>query len=309
MRDVSIRLYQTAADFALTRGIIIADTKFEFGLDDNGVMHLMDEVLTADSSRFWPADSYAPGMSPPSFDKQFVRDYLETLTDWNKAAPAPTVPEFWPTGAQAVSQASTGRKLAMDWFLMHSRRWYWMQSQVGTSWPFVGQPGLPTQQGAVNLGTVYGSGQRGLLPNGVVLPDYDRDIQKNITAHYRRLLDALIEERQSSDLPLARSSSGSTSMNRWLVTEHKKRFNGMPPDFFVAGGAAAAAGVSGLLALLTWYGGRQDQLLAPVRVVTASPPAMLKIRLLAGLSADFAALGREIEAVTTAGADWRKMAR
>jgi phosphoribosylaminoimidazole-succinocarboxamide synthase len=92
MRDVSIKLYQTAADYAATRGIIIADTKFEFGLDDNGVMHLMDEVLTADSSRFWPADSYAPGMSPPSFDKQFVRDYLEALKDWNKTAPAPALP-------------------------------------------------------------------------------------------------------------------------------------------------------------------------------------------------------------------------
>ena len=92
MRDVSIRLYKTAADYAATRGIIIADTKFEFGLDEHGTMHLMDEVLTADSSRFWPADSYAPGMSPPSFDKQFVRDYLETLTDWNKTAPAPPLP-------------------------------------------------------------------------------------------------------------------------------------------------------------------------------------------------------------------------
>jgi phosphoribosylaminoimidazole-succinocarboxamide synthase len=92
MRDVSIQLYQAAADYAATRGIIIADTKFEFGLDDNGVMHLMDEVLTADSSRFWPADSYAEGISPPSFDKQFVRDYLETLIDWGKTAPAPALP-------------------------------------------------------------------------------------------------------------------------------------------------------------------------------------------------------------------------
>jgi phosphoribosylaminoimidazole-succinocarboxamide synthase len=92
MRDVSIKLYQTAADYAAERGIIIADTKFEFGLDDNGTLHLMDEVLTADSSRFWPADSYAPGMSPPSFDKQFVRDYLETVTSWNKTAPAPALP-------------------------------------------------------------------------------------------------------------------------------------------------------------------------------------------------------------------------
>lgn len=92
IRDISIRLYQTAADYAATRGILIADTKFEFGLDQHGVLHLMDEVLTADSSRFWPADSYAPGISPPSFDKQFVRDYLETLHDWNKTAPAPVLP-------------------------------------------------------------------------------------------------------------------------------------------------------------------------------------------------------------------------
>jgi len=92
MREVSIALYRTAADYAATRGIIIADTKFEFGLDENGTLHLMDEVLTADSSRFWPADSYQPGSSPPSFDKQFVRDYLETLKDWNKTPPAPTLP-------------------------------------------------------------------------------------------------------------------------------------------------------------------------------------------------------------------------
>ena len=91
IRDISIKLYQAASDFAATRGIIIADTKFEFGLDTHGVLHLMDEVLTADSSRFWPADSYQPGSSPPSFDKQFVRDYLETLT-WNKTAPAPSLP-------------------------------------------------------------------------------------------------------------------------------------------------------------------------------------------------------------------------
>ena len=92
IRDTSIRLYQAAADYAATRGIIIADTKFEFGLDTDGTMVLMDEVLTADSSRFWPADSYAVGISPPSFDKQFVRDYLETLTAWPKTAPAPTLP-------------------------------------------------------------------------------------------------------------------------------------------------------------------------------------------------------------------------
>ena len=92
MRDISIKLYQTAADYAATRGIIIADTKFEFGLDDNGVLHLMDEVLTADSSRFWPADSYQVGISPPSFDKQFVRDYLETVPGWDKTPPAPALP-------------------------------------------------------------------------------------------------------------------------------------------------------------------------------------------------------------------------
>ena len=93
IREISLALYTTAAEFAATRGIIIADTKFEFGLDANGTLHLMDEVLTADSSRFWPADLYTPGNSPPSFDKQFVRDYLETLTDWNKAAPAPGLPD------------------------------------------------------------------------------------------------------------------------------------------------------------------------------------------------------------------------
>ena len=93
IRSVSIELYKTAADYAATRGIIIADTKFEFGLDKDGVLHLMDEVLTADSSRFWPAASYQVGISPPSFDKQFVRDYLETVTSWNKTAPAPTLPQ------------------------------------------------------------------------------------------------------------------------------------------------------------------------------------------------------------------------
>lgn len=93
IRSVSIELYKTAADYAATRGIIIADTKFEFGLDKDGVLHLMDEVLTADSSRFWPAASYQVGISPPSFDKQFVRDYLETVTSWDKTAPAPTLPD------------------------------------------------------------------------------------------------------------------------------------------------------------------------------------------------------------------------
>ena len=92
VRDSSLRLYQEAAEYAKERGIIIADTKFEFGLDDNGTLTLIDEVLTPDSSRFWPADQYQPGTSPVSFDKQFVRDYLETL-DWNKTAPGPALPE------------------------------------------------------------------------------------------------------------------------------------------------------------------------------------------------------------------------
>ncbi len=91
VKDVSLRLYREAAAYALTKGIIIADTKFEFGVDDRGVLHLIDEVLTPDSSRFWPLDQYQVGVSPPSFDKQFVRDYLETLT-WNKQPPAPHLP-------------------------------------------------------------------------------------------------------------------------------------------------------------------------------------------------------------------------
>ncbi len=92
IRDASFALYQRAADYAAGKGIIIADTKFEFGLDKTGVLHVMDEVLTADSSRYWPADEYKVGISPPSYDKQYVRDYLETL-DWNKAPPAPTLPQ------------------------------------------------------------------------------------------------------------------------------------------------------------------------------------------------------------------------
>jgi len=91
VRDVTLKLYSEAADYARQRGIIIADTKFEFGLDDAGVLHLIDEALTPDSSRFWPADTYAVGNNPPSFDKQFVRDYLETL-DWDKQAPGPKLP-------------------------------------------------------------------------------------------------------------------------------------------------------------------------------------------------------------------------
>jgi phosphoribosylaminoimidazole-succinocarboxamide synthase len=91
IRDISIRLYKQAADFAATRGIIIADTKFEFGLDNHGKLYLMDEALTADSSRFWPADEYKVGTNPPSFDKQFVRDWLETQP-WKKEPPAPKLP-------------------------------------------------------------------------------------------------------------------------------------------------------------------------------------------------------------------------
>jgi phosphoribosylaminoimidazole-succinocarboxamide synthase len=103
LRDISLRLYTEASEYARTRGIIIADTKFEFGKDKDGVITLIDEVLTPDSSRFWPADQYAPGKSQPSFDKQFVRDYLETL-DWNKQPPAPPLPP-------EIAQATTERYL------------------------------------------------------------------------------------------------------------------------------------------------------------------------------------------------------
>jgi phosphoribosylaminoimidazole-succinocarboxamide synthase len=91
VKTTSLEVYEYASRFALQRGIIIADTKFEFGLDADGKLYLMDEVLTPDSSRFWPKDSWQPGSSPPSYDKQFVRDYLETL-DWNKQAPGPQIP-------------------------------------------------------------------------------------------------------------------------------------------------------------------------------------------------------------------------
>ena len=92
VRSTAIALYQAAADYAATRGIIIADTKFEFGLDEQGVLTLMDEALTPDSSRFWPAKSYRVGSNPPSFDKQFVRDWLES-TGWNKQPPPPALPQ------------------------------------------------------------------------------------------------------------------------------------------------------------------------------------------------------------------------
>ncbi len=91
VRDVSIRIYERAAEYALGRGIIIADTKFEFGQDDQGRLYIIDEILTPDSSRFWPLSEYRTGISPPSFDKQFVRDYLDTL-DWDKTAPGPRLP-------------------------------------------------------------------------------------------------------------------------------------------------------------------------------------------------------------------------
>lgn len=92
IKNTSIRLYDFASKHSIKRGIIIADTKFEFGLDSEGKLTLMDEVLTPDSSRFWPLQDYKPGLSPKSFDKQIIRDYLETL-DWNKAPPAPIIPE------------------------------------------------------------------------------------------------------------------------------------------------------------------------------------------------------------------------
>lgn len=91
VRTKTLEIYSFASRFAAEKGIIIADTKLEFGLDDHGVLHVMDEMLTPDSSRFWPADTYQVGISPPSYDKQFVRDYLETL-DWNKTSPGPRVP-------------------------------------------------------------------------------------------------------------------------------------------------------------------------------------------------------------------------
>ena len=114
VRDISIRLYKEASEYAASKGIIIADTKFEFGTDARGALVLIDEVLTADSSRFWPADSYQVGVSPPSFDKQFVRDYLETL-DWDKTPPAPRLPaEVIAKTSQKYREALerlTGRKL------------------------------------------------------------------------------------------------------------------------------------------------------------------------------------------------------
>lgn len=115
IRDISIKLYKEAADYAATRGIIIADTKFEFGLDNHGQLYLMDEALTTDSSRFWPADQYQVGTNPPSFDKQFVRDWLETQP-WKKEPPAPKLPDdvVTKTGEkyQEALERLTGHKLA-----------------------------------------------------------------------------------------------------------------------------------------------------------------------------------------------------
>ena len=107
VRDVSIAIYERAAAHARTRGIIIADTKFEFGLDSDGKLHLIDEVLTPDSSRFWPEEDYRTGVSPPSFDKQFVRDYLDTL-DWDKTAPGPSLP------ADVLEQTASKYREALD---------------------------------------------------------------------------------------------------------------------------------------------------------------------------------------------------
>jgi len=113
IRDISIRLYSAAAEIALAKGIIIADTKFEFGLDTDGTLVLMDEVLTPDSSRYWPADSYQEGSNPPSYDKQFLRDWLDTATTggvrWDKTAPAPHLPKDVITKTAAKYQEALTR--------------------------------------------------------------------------------------------------------------------------------------------------------------------------------------------------------
>lgn len=110
VRDATLKIYTFAAEFAASRGILIADTKFEFGTDEDGKLYVMDEMLTPDSSRFWPADEYRVGISPPSYDKQFVRDYLETL-DWNKTAPGPKLPQSVIDGT-AAKYAEALRRLA-----------------------------------------------------------------------------------------------------------------------------------------------------------------------------------------------------
>ncbi|MGH8122171.1 MAG: phosphoribosylaminoimidazolesuccinocarboxamide synthase, partial [Rudaea sp.] len=110
VRDATLKIYTFAAEYARARGIIIADTKFEFGTDESGKLHVMDEMLTPDSSRFWPVAEYRVGISPPSYDKQFVRDYLETL-DWNKSAPGPPLPRDVIDGT-AAKYAEALKKLA-----------------------------------------------------------------------------------------------------------------------------------------------------------------------------------------------------
>jgi phosphoribosylaminoimidazole-succinocarboxamide synthase len=111
VRAITLSVYGHAAEYAATRGIIIADTKLEFGLDAAGTLYIADEMLTPDSSRFWPADAYTPGRSPPSFDKQFVRDYLETL-DWNKSAPGPRLPAVVIAGSVARYREALDRLIA-----------------------------------------------------------------------------------------------------------------------------------------------------------------------------------------------------
>jgi phosphoribosylaminoimidazole-succinocarboxamide synthase len=114
LRDTTLTLYREALDFAESRGILLADTKFEFGFDEAGTLHVADEMLTPDSSRFWPEDRYAPGATPPSLDKQFVRDYLESI-GWDKKPPVPTLPEEIVQGAReryvAIFRLLTGREL------------------------------------------------------------------------------------------------------------------------------------------------------------------------------------------------------
>ncbi|MEC9375701.1 MAG: phosphoribosylaminoimidazolesuccinocarboxamide synthase [Pseudomonadota bacterium] len=107
VKELSIQIYLRGVEYARTKEIIIADTKFEFGLDDDGKLYLIDEVLTPDSSRFWPANEYQTGISPPSFDKQFVRDYLETV-DWNKTAPGPKLPN------QVIDNTAKKYRQALD---------------------------------------------------------------------------------------------------------------------------------------------------------------------------------------------------
>ncbi len=107
IKETTLKIYQEAVEYAKTRGIIIADTKLEFGLDESGELVLIDEVITPDSSRFWPADAYKVGVSPPSFDKQYIRDYLETL-DWDKKAPGPRLPE------EVIIQTANKYKEARD---------------------------------------------------------------------------------------------------------------------------------------------------------------------------------------------------